>query len=321
MLHVRRIGADDEAGLEAYLAIRNAVTPTSPDSLEQIRWVNATYPAGGARFLAEVDGTPVGTAITGRIRVRPAEYERYWLGLWVLPELRDHGVGTALYAAVSDAAREAGKTGFMTELSERYESGHRFLARRGFVEVERAKQVRLELAGVAEPAVDPPAGIALTTLEARPDLLAGVHAVAVEAFADIPTADTPADPGPLDEFAARDVRRPGIPLDAFMIALDDVTGEVAGYASLMLETGSTTVAYHDMTAVRHQYRGRGLASALKRATIAWGLAHGLAALETSNDEHNAPMRAVNARLGYRPIPDLIALHGPLATDRTGILQP
>ena len=67
-----------------------------------------------------------------------------------------------------------------------------------------------------------------------------------------------------------------------------------------------------MTAVRPAYRGRGIATALKRATIAWAIGHGLESLETSNDVHNAPMRAVNAALGYEPMPDLIGLQGPLA---------
>jgi GNAT superfamily N-acetyltransferase len=66
-----------------------------------------------------------------------------------------------------------------------------------------------------------------------------------------------------------------------------------------------------MTAVLRAFRGRGIASALKLATIAWAIEHGLAVLETGNDEANAPMRAVNARLGYGPMPDEIAMRGPL----------
>ena len=56
----------------------------------------------------------------------------------------------------------------------------------------------------------------------------------------------------------------------------------------MFAPGSTTTAWHDMTAVRPAWRGRGIASALKRATIAWAIANGLEALETGNDEANAP---------------------------------
>jgi hypothetical protein len=41
------------------------------------------------------------------------------------------------------------------------------------------------------------------------------------------------------------------------------------------------------------------------------MAAGLRALETGNDVDNAPMRAVNARLGYGPLPDTVSLRGPL----------
>ena len=114
---------------------------------------------------------------------------------------------------------------------------------------------------------------------------------------------------------ARDVDRVGIPKDAFFVAVAEATGDVVGYASLIYDAASTTVAYHDMTAVRRAYRGRGIATALKRATIAWAVEHGLEALDTGNDEDNAAMRAVNLALGYRPVPDWIGLQGPLAPTR------
>jgi mycothiol synthase len=308
------IAPGDEAGIGAYLSIRNAVTPDLPDSLDQVRWEDATYPGTASRFLALVDGRPAGTGTTGRIWMHEASYERFWLGLWVLAADRGSGLGSALYRAVSGAARAAGKTGFQTELSESHVDGHRFLGRRGFVETERTKLVRLDLHGVTRPAPALPPGIALVTLADRPDLVEGVHDIARETFADIPTGDAPVSVGTLEEFRARDVDRTGIPHDAYFVALDEATGDAAGYACLVFDAGSTTVALHDMTAVRRAYRGRGIATTLKLATIAWAIDHGLEALETGNDETNAAMRAVNARLGYRPIPDLVGLHGPLAPE-------
>jgi len=103
-----------------------------------------------------------------------------------------------------------------------------------------------------------------------------------------------------------------MPPGGFIVAIDTATGEVAGYASLMLLAGSTSEAVHDMTAVRPAWRGRGLATVMKQATIAWAIDHGLAALETGNDEANAAMRAVNARLGYHPRPDEVTLRGSVA---------
>ncbi len=151
----------------------------------------------------------------------------------------------------------------------------------------------------------------MTTLAARPDLVEGVHAVAIETFPDVPGGDEPMAVGDLAEFRARDVDRPSVPNDAFFVAVDTESGRVVGYACLLMQPGSTTVAYHDMTAVLRAYRGRGIARELKHATIAWAIENGLTALETGNDEANAPMRAVNARLGYEPMPDEVLMRGPL----------
>ena len=239
------------------------------------------------------------------------DYERSWLGVWVVPERRREGVGTALLVAAGEAARTLGKSGFELELSEAHRAGLAFLAAHGFVEVERSKAVALDLAGLAPPAVDPPPGIALTTLAERPDLVEGVHRVAVEAYPDIPSVDEPLDASTLEGFVARDVDRAGMPRDAFFVAVDDAEGVAVGFASLMFAPGSATIAWHDMTAVRPAWRGRGIATALKRATIGWAIAHGVETLETGNDETNAPMRAVNLALGYRPQPDYVAFQGPL----------
>jgi mycothiol synthase len=54
-----------------------------------------------------------------------------------------------------------------------------------------------------------------------------------------------------------------------------------------------------MTGVKRSFRGRGIASALKRAEIAWAKRAGYRTLETSNDELNAPIRALNEKHGYK----------------------
>ena len=307
--------SDDEVVLRAFVEIVNAVTPEAPTSLADLRWADATYP-GGARFLAFFEGRPSGAASVGRIYMYDATYERFWFGVHVLPEVRRRGLGTALWAAASEVAREAGKTGLQTDAYESQADGVAFLLHRGFEVVERTKGVSLDLRGRAPEPVQPPPGITITTLAARPDLEAGLHAVALEAYPDIPHRDEPILVGTLAEFLARDVRREGIPPDALAIALDATNDEVVGWASLLFAPGSSTLAWHDMTAVRPAWRGRGVATALKRATIAWAIAHGLETLETGNDEANTPMRAVNARLGYRPIPDLLTVRGPLAPVET-----
>jgi GNAT superfamily N-acetyltransferase len=101
-----------------------------------------------------------------------------------------------------------------------------------------------------------------------------------------------------------------MPKGGYAVAVDDASGAVVGYSNLMLVANSPGLAWNGMTAVRRAWRGRGIAGALKRASIAWAAANGLEAIETANDIDNAPMRAVNRSLGYRPMPDEVYFQGP-----------
>lgn len=305
---IRVATTDDD--LAILVEIVQATTPEEPTTPDELRWADTTYP-GGVRFLADLDGTVVGAATVGRIHVQAPDYPDLWGTLGVVAAARRRGVGSALLDAIARSAAAAGKTGLQVRCRADRPESIAFLVHRGFTELERMKAVRLELAGRTQPAVEVPDGLELTSLAERPGLVAGVHAVALETFADIPGGDEPMAVGDLAEFRARDVDRPGIPPDAFMVAVVSGTDRVVGYASLQHVPGRPGVAWHDMTAVHRDWRGRGLATTLKLASIGWAVRHGLTALETGNDEANAPMRAVNARLGYEPLPDEVILRGPL----------
>jgi mycothiol synthase len=55
---------------------------------------------------------------------------------------------------------------------------------------------------------------------------------------------------------------------------------------------------HGLTAVLRSHRGRGVATRLKGAQIAWAAHHGYTELITATDTTNGPMRRVSAKLGY-----------------------
>jgi len=308
IVRIREVDGGD-ADLEVIVSIVNGSGSRESTSVEEIRWAEATYP-GATRLLAELDGRPVGAASVGRIYMHPPEFDGLWATLHVLETARRRGIGSRLLDRLAERARTAGKTALHIPVWDDRPDAVGFLLRRGFREYERDRVVQLDLVGLAVPPLDLPAGITLTTLADRPDLVTGVHELAVEAFADIPGGDEPTDAGDLAAFRARDVDRRSIPPAAFKVALDATTGRVVGYASLLLMPGQPTAAWHDMTAVARSWRGRGVAGALKRATIAWAIQHGLERLETGNDVDNAPMRAVNAKLGYRPLADRLVLRGP-----------
>ncbi|WP_425464540.1 GNAT family N-acetyltransferase [Nocardioides eburneiflavus] len=85
-------------------------------------------------------------------------------------------------------------------------------------------------------------------------------------------------------------RRPDVP------RLHD--GEVVGCAGLGLDPDQPTRAENGLTAVRADWRGRGLAVHLKLLTLAWAADHGITEVYTWTQDGNAAMRALNTRLGY-----------------------
>lgn len=311
MLEVRPATSDTD--LVHVARIVTAVSPDNPTSVEDMRWQDAQYP-GGQRFLAWLDGMAVGAGGAGRAYSWPEDYPALWGNISVLSEHCRRGAGSAILVEISAVARDAGKPMLMGRTTADRIEAIKFLEHRGFRELERMKVVRLDLRGAAPAATEPLEGVRITSLEVAPELVEGVYAVAMEALPDIP-GDAPMAPGTLAEFRARNVDRSSIPSGGFVVAVDAATGTPIGYANLMLVPGNPGLAWHGMTAVARGWRGRGVARTLKQATIAWAIGHGIEAIETANDTDNAPMRAVNKRLGYVSLPDEVYFRGPVAAAR------
>ncbi|MFM7551865.1 MAG: N-acetyltransferase family protein [Actinomycetota bacterium] len=300
-----------EAGLdpERLRVIGDLLHATQPEHAPTVETMLARAPLSPdmRRVIALLDGTPVGLATVGRIWVYPPDHPTVWCEVGVVEGARGRGVGSALLAWAQAAGREAGKQMLRVPCSDGRPEGIAFLARRGFVEFYRMTTLELPLAGVAAPAVDPPAGIAITSLGARPDLRAAAYRLAVEVYAALPDPD-PVSAGDFEEWRVRDVDVPNAPLDAYLLAL--AGDEPVGYCRLYVHDRGASVG-HMMTGVAAAWRGRGVASALKRAALAWALEQGAERMTTENAPGNAPMLAINRRFGYRATPDFVEMDGPV----------
>jgi RimJ/RimL family protein N-acetyltransferase len=69
-------------------------------------------------------------------------------------------------------------------------------------------------------------------------------------------------------------------------------------SNLFLTENPPDVLYQGITGTRGEYRGRGLALALKLRTIEYARALGKREIRTWNDTLNAPMLAINTNLGF-----------------------
>lgn len=211
----------------------------------------------------------------------------------VLPEHRRRGVGSALLHRLAEHVESLGLA--LVRASADDEASEKFAHRFGFVEVNREVEQTYTL--TTTPSVSPaPAGIQVVTAQERPGLweecFDGFGREALAGF----SVDTPLDVS-LERWSRDWLGEP------MFLALHD--GEVVGCAGLGLDSDNPTRAENSLTAVRGDWRRRGLAVHLKQRTLAWAAEHGITEVYTWTQDGNAAMRTLNTRLGY-------------ATTRTGI---
>jgi GNAT superfamily N-acetyltransferase len=228
----------------------------------------------------------------------------------VLPEHRGRGVGQRVYEALSEHARLLGRNSMWGRIREDDEASRAFATNRGFREAGREYEVVLDTA-LAETQAEAPDGIELVSLAERPDLEPAVHELDCEVAADVPRPEgDDFEPQSFARWREQYLEGPGAVPDAVIAAL--AGDEVVGYTGLRRRGASSPTAENMLTAVRRDWRRRGIATALKSEQITRARAAGIEQISTTNDETNAGMRGVNARLGYRPAPTHIVVTGPLA---------
>jgi mycothiol synthase len=298
--------ATTDAQLEQLAQVRRRVDPDANPTVDGLRHSQHRSP-DLIHVVATLDGELAGCGYAGSF---PGSEGAEYIGadMSVVPELRRRGVGTELYRVVSRHARSLGKAGLTVETREDDPDSIAWLERRGFTEVERQKAVALELdrADVVEPA--PPVGVVVVSRAERPDVERAMYAAALEAGKDVPGLDGEHEPT-FEQWLSIEVEPPSAKPEFSFVAL--AGEEVIGFASLRV-FGDPTTGYHALTAVVRDWRGRGVATALKRAQIEAACRAGLRRLVTESEETNAPMRRLNEKLGYRPIPGNVVLRGPLA---------
>lgn len=104
---------------------------------------------------------------------------------------------------------------------------------------------------------------------------------------------------PFVAFLTRICDAPGYRPELQFIAADGDAWIGLALTELLPETNAL---YNTVTGVLPGWRGRGVALALKLLAIRAAIPRGVAYLRTNNDAENAPMLAINRKLGYRPEP-------------------
>lgn len=256
----------------------------------------------GPRFFPRADGTLFG-------------------GLNVMRAHRRRGLGTALLDAVETEAHKAKAPRILAGTSVAFEGSLEWAQKHGYKEIGRRIEAYVDVKTFDGRALHEvverveTSGIRLATVT---ELLRGRDEAAIEKFwhdlweaeapmwDDVPWA-SPTPHWPYEKFKKMAVDSGKMVKDATIVAVD---GErIAAFTT----TGKqgTDRGYTWMTGTGRDYRGRGLATALKVKMLAGAKAAGLHAMLTTNDEPNKAMRGINAKLGYVMLPAHIELEKTL----------
>ncbi|MFN8493321.1 MAG: GNAT family N-acetyltransferase [Caldilineaceae bacterium] len=280
---------------------------TAPIPLEMVQqWFAQTAPGRITQRKVAVNdqGEVIGYSIVAHETWSPDHHFYLWVG--VAPQWRGNRIGTALYADAQAFLQAQGATHLTSEVRDDEPVSQGFAQRRGFTIDRHHFASVLDLTTFDET----PYQSVIPTLQA-----AGIRFSSLADFQDsqearrrlhelntITDLDIPGWEGPGISFAEFEHwvcgstwYRP----EGQLIALDG--DQWMGMCTIQLRPESQG-AYNVHTSVLRSHRGRKIALALKLVAIRYARSHGVQTLHTNNDSFNAPMLAINRKLGYRPQP-------------------
>nr|BAL56655.1 GCN5-related N-acetyltransferase [uncultured Acetothermia bacterium]BAL59324.1 GCN5-related N-acetyltransferase [Candidatus Acetothermum autotrophicum] len=291
----------------AIAQIGNAIYPDYRYSPEEIQYDDEHFDRTKyifKRYVAEVNNQVVGYAEYNHM---PHMFhpQKFWVYVGVHPDFQRQGIGTALYEKiVSDLIALKAVRAF-TSAREDYPRSVAFLQKNGFSEIRRTWESRLavknfdlsQFAHYLERFFAH--GLTITTLadelKRDPESLRKLHELYVIIMEDVPHPDqyTPVD---FEHFLRYSIEHPDAIAEGYFIAKD---GEkYIGLSNLRKSKDEPKDLYQGLTGVQREYRGQGVAMALKLKTIEYARTHGYEVIKTWNDSDNVGMLTINEKLGF-----------------------
>ncbi|MDQ3702339.1 MAG: GNAT family N-acetyltransferase [Chloroflexota bacterium] len=293
------------------IAIQKAINPDEQGSVEEWRfgdqqWRHDRY--FQRRFVAEA---PNGKIVAwGQVFHMPWQFHphKYRMSLDVHPAHQRRGIGTRLYEHLLGVLGERGAAILRVDTQESRTASIEFLAHRGFTEIQRYWESRLDVSAFDFDAFSTAEaraaqqGISITTLAEElardgnaESTLQAIYELESAAFMDVPFPDPPT-PFHFDEWREWVLRSPGGLHDAFFLAKDG--DRYAGVSNMHKNDSQPGVIFQGFTGVLRAFRGRGVAMALKMETVKYARQHGYREIRTGNNTRNRPMLRINEAMGF-----------------------
>ena len=288
---IREASLDDAPAAAALLAL---VTP------EFITTAAATYhnmatssPKALRRWwCAGSDGELIGWTSLG-IVVETSEEGVAWFSLSVHPEHRSRRIGTALADLAEEHATSIGVRR-LHAWSRADDATVAFARSRGFEQTSSHEILVVDPRTISPP--DPRPGVELLPFTAFESDPCPIHHVDTVSMLDEP-GELTFDEWELEPWVEHFWSHPLLDRDASVVAVVDGTPATVTFIQTDRGRGRGT---NNGTGTLPEYRGRGLATLAKRASLSRAAGLGVTTVYTGNDVTNAPMQAINRKLGYTP---------------------
>ena len=293
------------------IAIQKAVDPDHFGSEEGWRFGDENWKHDRffrVRLVAEApDGEILGY---GQINHMPWQFHpsKYGMGIRVHPTQQRKGIGSALFEALVGAVQARGAMAVRSDAQESKQASIDFLTHRGFSEIQRYWESVLDVGAfdfdafaTAEARAEEN-GITLTTFAAEleqhgpsEEMLQAIYEMDQTAALDVPLPD-PFTKIPYDEWRKWVMEAPNRLSGAFFLAKD---GErYVGLSNMGHNPDQPGVLHQGFTGVIREYRGKGVAMALKVQTVKYAQEHGYREIRTGNNTRNRPMLRINEAMGF-----------------------
>ena len=225
----------------------------------------------------------------------------------VHPSQTGHGLGRFLLAGAEKFAKVSGGKHGMSAVEETCPRGMDFAKKAGYEIVQHLFESTLELV-----TFDPnPYVMAVACLEEEGFRFMNFRDLGAtdENWQELYSLDCATDKdtpgsefwslGTLQEYRAHREQMIGFVPEGILVALFNDQWVGMHWVSVGTTAGLMVTEY---TGVLKEFRGKGLAQALKALGIQFAIDYGGQTMRTNNDDRNAPMLAVNRKLGFQESP-------------------
>jgi len=300
-----------DADFELESRIWSESNPEQPISAEELRHYDHLLDAPGYfkhYLVTEERRTGRGVAV-GSMFNAPWAYDpdRYWVSVAVDRAHQGRGIARELYRTFDELASARRAKALWASVRAADLRGVKFFERCGFIEQRRAWVSRLDLASVhlSESPEDQRArwaaeGVQFTTLAAEgpdlPEVRERLYQIDTRAGKDSPRMG-PVSSFSFQQFVDLTFHGPGFLPDGVFLAR--VGNEYVAMTLLERLPTEPDTLHIGFTGTLREYRGRGLATELKRRSIEYARSQGFRFLRTGNDSMNPAIWAINNKLGFR----------------------